>query len=133
MAALFMSASMPASACGRQSEITSDHGSTTPAAAVGLSRACSHRWQQVVNQREEDGEEEDYVELVEAGSDSSEALESAEEALDLVALTVAARVVGPGPTTFGLGRDDRLVAELSGEPPCAIALVGAVHEQGGAA
>ena len=78
------------------------------------------------------GVEEDDVELVVAAGDAAEALKPTEEALDLVAASVAQGVVGPGPTPGRLGRHDGLIAELSGRSPGGVIFVGAVHDQGGA-
>ena len=80
-----------------------------------------------------DGAEEDDVELVVAECDAAEALEPTEEAFDLVSASVAFGDVGPGPTSVRFGRDNGLIAELGGQAPGGVILVGAVHDQGGAA
>ena len=58
-----------------------------------------------------DEAEEDEVEFVVAGGDPAEALEPAEEALDLVASAVEFAVVGPGRVAVAGRRDDRAVAK----------------------
>ena len=79
----------------------------------GNARICQFlpvkgRWQQIVDHCDVDSAEEDDVEFVVAGVDPSEALEPAKEALDLVAPTVAADVVGPEPAALDLRACDRL-------------------------
>ena len=80
-----------------------------------------------------DGAREDEVKLVVAECDAAEALGPTEAAFDLVAASVAFGVVGWGPTSVQLGRDNGLIAELGGQAPGGVILVGAVHDQGGAA
>jgi len=77
-----------------------------------------------------DGGEVDLVQFVAAEGNAMEALEAAEEAFDFVAPAIADTVVGPGPAAVGLGRDDRMVTELSGQSPGGVVFVGAVHDQG---
>ncbi len=77
-----------------------------------------------------DGGEVDLVQFVTAEGNATEALESTAEAFDLVAAAIAGAVVGPGPATVGLGRDDGMVTELGGQSPGGVVFVGAVHDQG---
>ena len=78
-------------------------------------------------QMDEGGEHE--IEVFEAGEDAANAFEPAEQALDLVAPSVEAAVVGPGVKTVGVGRHDRLKAELQHQLPGLVAVVDPVHHQ----
>ncbi len=69
------------------------------------------------------------VELVEAGEDTSEALEPSEEPLDFVAALVEVSVIGPRRDAIGFWRDDGRKAEVECELPGLVAFIGAVHEQ----
>ena len=64
---------------------------------------CTHRKWQVVDKRQVHPADEAHVELVVAHADPTQALEPAEEAVDLVVAPTAQEIVGPGPTGNGLG------------------------------
>ncbi len=81
----------------------------------------------VDDQGEMDEGGEHGVELFEAREDAAKALEPAEQALDLVAPAIEAAVVGPGAEAVGVGRHDRLEAELQHQLPGLVAFVGPVH------
>jgi len=72
---------------------------------------------------------EHYVELLESGKDSSEALESAKEALDFVAPLVNRLAVVPGGDAIALGRHDGFETQVESQLPGLVTLVGAVHDQ----
>jgi hypothetical protein len=72
--------------------------------------------------------EEEHVELLEAGEDSSEALQPAEEALDFVALLVEGAVILPWLDAVGFGRHHRDHAQRQNELASFIAFVGPVHQ-----
>ena len=57
--------------------------------------------------------EEDYVELVVAGNDASEALESAEESFDQIEASIEFAAVGPGLSAVSERRYDGLVAQFA--------------------
>ena len=76
----------------------------------------------------EEGEEHD-VELVEAGEDTTESLESAEESLQLVAAAIEHALVFPRLQAGALGRYERNPSEIQSQLACLIILLGAVHEQ----
>jgi hypothetical protein len=76
----------------------------------------------------EEGEEE-YVELFEAGEDSSEAFEPAEEPFDLISFSVEAAVVLPRFDAVGLRRHDGDHAQAEHKLSGLIAFVGTIHQQ----
>lgn len=92
-------------------------------------RTCSRSLESTVDQGEIDEAEADDIELVVSDVDATEAFEPSEEPLNAVATAVAPAVVGPGPGSAGTGRDDRLVAELTGHAAGLVDLVGAVGQQ----
>ena len=75
-----------------------------------------------------DEPEEEGIELVKPGEDSSEGFQAAEQPLHLVALAVQLPVVRPGgnsvPLRWDHGRESQLQRQLAGF----ISLVGPVHE-----
>ncbi len=81
------------------------------------------------NKNEVDECGEHYIELVEAGEDASEALESAEESLHLVAPTIHHPVIFPRADAIALGWHDGNEAKVEGQLPCLVTFVGAIHEQ----
>ena len=75
----------------------------------------------------EESEEED-IEFLEAGEDSSEAFEPSEESLDLVALLVEGAVVFLRLDAVGLGRNHRHHSEAEHQLPGFVAFVGAINQ-----
>lgn len=75
----------------------------------------------------EEAEEED-IEFLEAGEDSAEALEPAEELLDLVALLVEGAVVFPRIDAVGLGWNHRDHAEAEHQQSGFVRFVGPIHQ-----
>ena len=75
-----------------------------------------------------DEAEEDEVELVVAGSDPTEALEPAEEALDLVAAAIKGAVVGLGRVAAIGRRDDGAIAQLPNGLADLVIVIGAVDD-----
>ena len=78
---------------------------------------------------EADESKEDDIEFIEAGEGSTEALEPAEEPLDFIALAVDGFVVLPWLQAVALGRHYRNKAEIQGQLPGLVVLLGAVHNQ----
>ncbi len=78
---------------------------------------------------EADESKEDDIEFIEAGEGSTEALEPAEEPLDFIALAVDGFVVLPRLQAVALGRHYRNKAEIQGQLPGLVVLLGAVHNQ----
>ena len=72
---------------------------------------------------------EDDIEFFEAGEGSTEALEPPEEPLDFIALAVDGFVVLPWLQAVALGRHYRNKAEIQGQLPGLVVLLGAVHNQ----
>jgi hypothetical protein len=72
--------------------------------------------------------DEEYVELLEPGEDSAEALESSEQPFDLVAFLVESTVVSPGFDAVGLWRNHRNHPQIEHQLPCLIALIGSIHQ-----
>ena len=73
--------------------------------------------------------EEQNVEFLEAGEDSTEAFEAAEESLNLVALLVERAVILPWLDAVGLGRNDRDHAEAKHQLSGFVAFVGPIHRK----
>ena len=74
---------------------------------------------------EADESKEDDIEFIEAGEGSTEALEPAEEPLDFIALAVDGFVVLPWLQAVALGRHYRNKAEIQGQLPGLVVLLGA--------
>src|SRR4249919_7386 len=72
---------------------------------------------------------EHHVELVEAGEDSTESLQATEQPLDFVAPLVDRLAVVPGGDSIRLGRHHRGEAQVEGQLPGFVALVGAIQDQ----
>jgi hypothetical protein len=72
--------------------------------------------------------EEEYIEFLESGEDSAEALQPSEEALDLISLLVKRPVILPRLDAIGLGRNYRDHAEAEHQLPGFIAFVGSIHQ-----
>ena len=70
-----------------------------------------------------------YVELLEAGEDAPETLESAEQAFDLVAALVDCLAVVPGGDPRAERWDDRGKPEVEGQLPGLVSLIGPIHDQ----
>ena len=75
----------------------------------------------------EESEEED-IEFLEAGEDSTEAFEPPEEPLDLVALFVKGAVELPWLDAIGLWRNHRDHAQTEHQLPGLVAFVGPIHQ-----
>src|SRR5512134_3689563 len=69
------------------------------------------------------------VELLEAREDSTKALQAAEQPPDFVAPLVDRLAVMPSGESIGLGRHDRVEAQVQGQLAGLVAFVGAVHDQ----
>jgi len=76
-----------------------------------------------------DKSQEHHVEFFESGEDATKAFQAAEQSLDFVAAPVHGAVIFPGSDTVLLGRHDRDEAEVQGQLPSFVALVGTIHEQ----
>jgi hypothetical protein len=74
--------------------------------------------------------DEQYVEFLEAGEDSTEALEPAEQSFDLVTFLVEGAVVFPGFDAIGLGWNHRNHAQIEYQLARLIALIGTIHQDG---
>ena len=72
--------------------------------------------------------EKDDVEFVEAGEDTAEAFESAEEPFYLIASAIHGFVVLPGIQSVALGRNDWDEAKIQSQLAGLVILVGPVHE-----
>jgi hypothetical protein len=77
----------------------------------------------------EEADEED-IELLEAGKDSAEALESSEQPFDFVALPVEGAVVLSGFDAIALGWNHWNHAQIEHQLPCFVALIRTIHEHG---
>ncbi len=85
--------------------------------------------QSLDDQGEGEETQEQYVQLFEAGEDSAEAFETAEEPLDLIAFAVHGFVVLPGLQPIAFGWDHGNKAEIQRQLPGFAILVGPVHDQ----
>jgi len=92
-------------------------------------RACSHYSQPIDDDCEVDEGDEHEIELLEAGEDSSKALQSTEQPLDLVAPLVHNAVVFPRRHPSLFGRNDRDETKIEGELPSLVTFVRSVHDQ----
>src|SRR5512137_1318995 len=76
-----------------------------------------------------DKRSEHHVEFLEAGEDSTKALQPTEQPLDFVAPPVDRLAVVPGGESIGLRRHYRVEAQIERQLAGLVALVGAVHDQ----
>jgi hypothetical protein len=74
--------------------------------------------------------EEDAVEFLEPGEDAAVTFETAEEALDFIALFVEGSVITPGINAIGFGRDHRNHIQREHELTCFIAFISSIHDHG---
>lgn len=73
--------------------------------------------------------DEHQIELVESTEDSAKSLQPPKQSFDLVTLLVDLAIVFPGLQSLGIGRHDRIEAQLQRQLPRVVSLIGAVHDQ----
>ncbi len=107
---------------GRWKIPASEPGSVPLLGRVNATRCIDDR-------REDDESEIHDIKLVEAREDSAKALESPEQALDLVAPPVPFPVVFPGGDATAFRRDPGREAEVGNPPAGFLVFIGPIHDQ----
>jgi hypothetical protein len=80
------------------------------------------------NESEAEEREEYAIQFLEAGEDTTVALEPTEETLDFIALLVDGSVIAPGINAIGFGRDHRNHIQREHKLTSFIAFISAIHD-----